>query len=195
MNIQGAFRALEQLMLHRQELKQLSEEIIKIYTEMLQVDGACIYKCTTEGTLEVLACNTTWSNIFSTLQAMEEVDGQNILLNPAVFLPCHANSMYREIDQSSKAVPLSLGTRNYGSIVSLPLVCDGITVGAISLFSVNPQFFLPERIDVLRTVANLTASLYMNIHVRNILEKEQIERITLQKDVQMLRGTNSILST
>jgi signal transduction histidine kinase len=188
MNIQGAFRALEQLVLHRQELKQLSKQIIKVYTEMLQVDGACIYKYTTEGTLEVLACNATWSNIFSTLQAVEEVDGQNILLNPAVLLPCPASTNVREIDQSSKVVPLHLGARNYGSIISLPLVCDGTTVGVISLFSVHPQFFLPERIDVLRTVAYLSASLYMNIQVRNILEKEQIERITLQKDVQMLRG-------
>jgi hypothetical protein len=49
MNIQGAFRALEQLALHRQESKQLAEQIIKVYTEMLQVDGACIYKYTTEG--------------------------------------------------------------------------------------------------------------------------------------------------
>ena len=188
MNIQGAFHALEQLVLHHQESKQLSEQIIKVYTEMLQVDGACIYKYTTESTLEVLACNTTWSNIFSTLQPVEEINSQNILLNPAGLLPYPTSTNIGEIDQSPKALPLSLGTHNYGSIISLPLVCDGTTVGAISLFSVHPQFFLPERIDILRTIAYLSASLYMNIHVRNVLEKEQIERITLQKDIQMLRG-------
>jgi light-regulated signal transduction histidine kinase (bacteriophytochrome) len=67
-------------------------------------------------------------------------------------------------------------------------VCDGIKVGAISMFSFHPQFFVPESIDVLRTIAYLTASLYMNIQLRNALEKEQIERTTLQKDVQVLRG-------
>ena len=40
LDIQGAFRALEQLILHRQELNQLSKEIIKVYTDMLQIDGA-----------------------------------------------------------------------------------------------------------------------------------------------------------
>ncbi|MGD1046619.1 MAG: ATP-binding protein [Bacteroidota bacterium] len=187
MNIQGAFHALEQLVLHRQESKQLSEHIIKVYTEMLQVDGACIYKPTVEGTLEVLACNTTWSNMFSAMQAVEEFDGQDIRLNPAILLSCHTNTNAQKIAQSSKAVPLSLGTHNYGSIISLPLVCDGTTVGVISLFSAHPQFFLPERIDVLRMIASLAASLYMNIQVSNILEKEQIERISLQQDVQMLR--------
>ena len=188
MNIQGALCALEQLMSHCQESKQLSKEIVKIYTEMLQVDGACIYKSTTEGTLEVLACNTTWSNIFSMLQTLEEVNGQNILLNPATSLSYAASTNVQEIDRSSKVVPLSLSTRNYGSIISLPLICDGTTIGAISLFSVYPHFFVPKRIDLLRVIAYLTASLYMNIHIRNVLEKEQNERITLQKDVQMLRG-------
>jgi light-regulated signal transduction histidine kinase (bacteriophytochrome) len=69
----------------------------------------------------------------------------------------------------------------------LPLVCDGTTVGAISLFSTHPQFFLPERIEVFQTAACLTSSLYLNIRVKSVLEKEQIERITLQKDVQILR--------
>ena len=61
-------------------------------------------------------------------------------------------------------------------------------MGAISLFSVYPQFFVPESIDTLRTVAYVTASLYMNIQLRNSLEKELSERITLQNDVQILRG-------
>jgi signal transduction histidine kinase len=187
MNIRGAFRALEQLMLHRQELIQLSKEIIKVYTEMLQVDGVCIYKCTAEGTLERLTCNTTWSNIFSSLQSEEQIAGQNILLDPAILLPGPAGTNLREIDQLSRAVPLSLGAHNYGSFISLPLVCDGTTIGAISLFSVHPQFFLLERIDVYRMVAYLAASLFMNIQARNVLEKEQIEKITLQKDVQTLR--------
>ena len=56
------------------------------------------------------------------------------------------------------------------------------------MFCFHPQFFVPESIDVLRTIAYLTASLYMNIQLRNALEKEQIERTTLQKDVQVLRG-------
>ena len=187
MNIQGAFRALEQLALHRQESKQLAEQIIKVYTEMLQVDGACIYKNTIEGNFEVLACNNTWSNIFSTLQAMGKVDGQNIPLSPAALLPCPASMNIRAISQSPKAVPVLLGTHNYGSILSLPLISDGTTVGIISLFSVNSQSFLPERINILQMVAYMSASLYMNIHVRNVLEKEQIERITLQNDVQVLR--------
>ncbi|MGD0036010.1 MAG: ATP-binding protein [Bacteroidota bacterium] len=187
MNIQDAFRALEQLALHRQESKQLAEQIIKVYTEILQVDGACIYKYTTEGKFEVLACNNTWSNIFSTLQAMGEVDGQNILLSPAVLLPCPASMNIRAISQSPKAVPVLLGTHNYGSVLSLPLISDGTTVGIISLFSVNLQFFLPECINVLQMVAYMFASLYININLRNILEKEQIERITLQNDVQILR--------
>ncbi|MCX6120755.1 MAG: ATP-binding protein [Ignavibacteriales bacterium] len=188
MNIHGAVRAFEQLMLHRQTSKQLSNDIIKVYTEMLQVDGACIYKCTTEGTLEVVACNATWSNTFSTPEAAEEVDGRNILLNPVALFPCATSTTNLwEMDRSSKAIPLPLGAHTYGSIISLPLICDGTTVGAISLLSARPQFFLPERIDVLRTVASLTASLYMNINVRNVLEKEQIERISLQKDIQMLR--------
>jgi signal transduction histidine kinase len=187
MNIQGAFHALEQLMLHRQELEQLSKEIVKIYTEILQVDGTCIYKCTAEGALNVLAYNTTWSNIFSTLQSVEEVNDPNILLNKTILFPSTANTNVLKIDRLSKAVPLSLDARNYGSVVSLPLVCDGTTVGAISLFSVHPQFFTAERIDVLRTIAYLTASLYMNLQIRDVLEKEQNERITLQKDVQILR--------
>jgi signal transduction histidine kinase len=187
MNIHDAVRTLGQLMLYRQELKQLSKEIIKVFTEMLQVDGACIYKCTTENTLEVMACNTTWSNIFSTLKPVEEVESQNILSNLEVLLPYQVSTNVREIDQSPKAVPLSLGTRIYGSIISLPLLCDGKTVGAISLFSVHPQFFLPERVDILRTVSYLAASLYMNINAKNDQEKEQIERITLQKEVRLLR--------
>ncbi len=186
MNIQGAFRALEQLALHRQETKQLAEQIIKVYTEMLRVDGACIYKYTTENKLEILACNNTWSNIFSSLQAAEKVDDQNLLLSTDVLLPYHVNLNIREIDQSPKAVPLFLGTRNYGSILSLPLVCDGTTIGVISLFSINSQFFLPEHINELRMIAYLSALLYMNIHMKSILEKEQIERITLQNDVRML---------
>jgi signal transduction histidine kinase len=188
MNVQGAFRALEQLILHRQELKELSQEIIKVYTEMLHVDGACIYKYSTDGALEVLACNKTWSNIFSTLQSSGKNNSHNVLSNPAVLLHCTASATILEIDRSSQAVPLSLGSRTYGSVVSLPLVCDGIKVGAISMFSFHPQFFVPESIDVLRTIAYLTASLYMNIQLRNALEKEQIERTTLQKDVQVLRG-------
>ncbi len=188
MNILDAFRALEQLALHRQESKQLAEQIIKVYTEMLQIDGACIYKYTTEGKLEVLACNNTWSNIFSTLQAAGKVDGQNITLSKEVLLPCPAGMNIKEMSQSPKAVPILSGTRNYGSVLSLSLVCDGTAVGVISLFSVNSRFFLQERINVLRMIAYLSASLYMNIHVRNILEKEQAERITLQNDVQMLRG-------
>jgi signal transduction histidine kinase len=188
MNIQGAFRALEQLILHRQELKELSKEIVKVYTEMLQIDGACIYKYTTEGTLEVLACNKTWSNIFSAQQSVEKIKSQNFLSNPAVLLPYSISTNIQKIDRSSKTMSLSLGLRNNGSVVSLPLVCDGITVGAISLFSVHPQFFMPESIDALRTVAYLTASLYMNIQLRNALEKEQTERTTLQHDVQLLHG-------
>jgi signal transduction histidine kinase len=188
MNVQGAFRALEQLILHRQELKGLSREIIKVYTEMLHVDGACIYKYSTDGALEVLACNKTWSNIFSTLQSSGKNNSHNVLSNPAVLLHCTASATILEIDRSSQAVPLSLGSRTYGSVVSLPLVCDGITVGAISMFSFHPQFFVPESIDLLRTIAYLTASLYMNIQLRNALEKEQIERTTLQKDVQVLHG-------
>jgi len=187
MNIQGAFCALEQLILHRQELKQLSKEIVKVYTEMLQVDGVCIYKCTTEGALDVLVCNATWSNVFSTLQSVEEIDGKKILLNPAILLPSTEGTNVQEVGRS-KAVHLSLNARNYGSIVSLPLVYDGTTVGAISLFSVHPKFFTAERIDVLRTIAYLTASLFMNIQIRNALEKEQIERTILQKDIQILRG-------
>jgi signal transduction histidine kinase len=186
MNIQGAFRALEQLILHRQDSKELSREIVNVYTEMLHVDGACIYKYTTEGALEVLACNKTWSNIFSTLQSSGKNNSQSVLSNPAVLLHCTASAKILEMDQSSQAVPLSLGSRNYGSVVSLPLVCDGITVGAISMFSFHPQFFVPERIDILRTVAYMAASLYMNIQLRDTLEKEQIERMTLQKDVQVL---------
>jgi signal transduction histidine kinase len=186
-NIQGAYRILAQLMLHRQESKQLSEEIIKVFTEMLQVDGVCIYKSTSNDALEMLACNTTWSNISSTLQAGGEVDGQNTLLTPSNLSLYPASTNIVGIVQASKAIPLSLGTRNYGSIISLPLICEEITVGAISLFSVHPKFFLPERIEVLRTIACLTASLYLNIQLRNIQEKEQMERITLQKDVQMLR--------
>jgi signal transduction histidine kinase len=186
-NIQGAFRALEQLKLHRHDSKILSEEIIKVYTEILQVDGACLYEYSTEGALEVMACNATWSNIFSTLQAVEEADGRNILLLPSDVLHQPASTNIWEIDQVSKAIPLSLGMRNYGSIISLPLVCDGTTLGAISLFSVHPQFFLPERIDVFRTIAYLVASLFMNIHERNVHEREQIEHIILQKDNQMLR--------
>jgi len=186
MNVQGAFRALEQLILHRQDLKELSCEIVNVYTEMLHVDGACIYKYTTEGALEVLACNKTWSNIFSTLQSSVKNNNPHALTNPAILLHCTASANILEIDRSSQAVPLSLGSRNYGSVVSLPLVCDGITVGAISMFSFHPQFFVPERIDILRTVAYLTASLYMNIQLRNSLEREQLERISLQKDVQVL---------
>ena len=188
MNVQGAFRALEQLILHRQELKELSQEIIKVYTEMLHVDGACIYKYTAEGALEVLACNKTWTNIFSDLQSSGKNHSQNVLSNPAVLLHCTASANILEIDRSSQAVPLSLGSRKYGSVVSLPLVCDGITVGAISMFSFHPQFFVSENIDILRTIAYLTASLYMNIQLRNALEKEKIERVTFQKDVQILRG-------
>ena len=179
MNVQGAYYALAQFMLHRQESKPLSEEIIKVYTEMLQIDGVCLYKSTPDGTLEMLACNAAWSSLFSTLQAVGEIDGQNIPLTPAANVG--------GIDLASKAIPLSFGTRNYGSIFSLPLICEGTAVGAISLFSVHPQFFLPERLEVLRTIAYLAASLLLNIQTRNLLEKEQVERITLQKDVQMLR--------
>ena len=109
MNVQGAFRALEQLILHRQELKELSQEIIKVYTEMLHVDGACIYKYSTDGALEVLACNKTWSNIFSTLQSSGKNNSHNVLSNPAVLLHCTASATILEIDRSSQAVPLSLG--------------------------------------------------------------------------------------
>jgi signal transduction histidine kinase len=188
MNMHDAVRAIEQLMRHRHASHQLSSEIIKIYTEMLQVDGACIYKCTAEGTLEAAACNAAWSNIYSTLHAMDETGSQNNLLNPAVLVPWSPNAPDgQEMDQSSKVIPLFLGAHHYGSTISLPLVCDGTTVGAISLFSVHPQFFSQERFDVLRTVAALTASLYLNINTRNILEKEQVERLSLQKDVHMLR--------
>ena len=38
------------------------------------------------------------------------------------------------------------------------------------------------------TVACVAAPLLMNICIRNVLEKEQIERIAIQKDVQNLRG-------
>jgi len=51
---------------------------------MLQVDGVCLYNSTTEGPLEVLACNTTWSNIFTTLQTEEGVDNQQMLVHPTV---------------------------------------------------------------------------------------------------------------
>jgi signal transduction histidine kinase len=146
-----------------------------------------MYKSTLDGTLEMLACNTTWSGLFSTLQAVGEAGGQNIPLPPAVLSHYPASANVGGIDHASKAIPLSFGTRNYGSVISLPLICEGTTVGAISLFSVHPQFFLSERLEVLRTIAYLTASLFLNIQTRNMLEKEQIERITLQKDVQMLR--------
>jgi len=85
------------------------------------------------------------------------------------------------------AAPLSLGMRNSGYIVSMPLICDGTAVGAISLISIHPQFFLPERVDVLRMVNNLTASLLLNIYLRNSREKEESERITLQKDIQTMK--------
>jgi signal transduction histidine kinase len=185
MNIQGAFRAFEKLKLHRQELKQFSEEIIKIYSDMLQVDGVCLYKSTTEGPLEVLACNATWSNIFTTLQTVEGVDSQQLLLHPTVL--SHFSTNKGEIDQGMNATALSLGMRNSGYIVSMPLICDGTTVGAISLISIHPQFFLPERVDVLRMVNNLTASLLLNIYLRNSREKEESERITLQKDIQTMK--------
>ena len=185
-NIQSAFRALEQLMLHRQESKLLSSEIIKVYTEMLHVDGACIYKCTTEDDLELMAYNTTWSNILTMLQIADEVESLNILLNPLNLLRNPAGTNIWEVDQSSKIIHLSFGMRNYGSVISLPLVCDGTTVGVISLFSVHPQFFIPENIYILRIIAYLTASLYKNIYLKDILEKEQIERIALQKDAQIL---------
>jgi len=188
MNIQGAYYALTQLMLRRQESKPLSEEIIKVYTAMLQIDGVCMYKSMRDGTLEMLACNATWSSLFSTLQAVGEVDGQNIPLTPAALSHYPASANTGGMDHASKAIPLFFGTRNYGSIISLPLICEGTTVGAISLFSVHPQFFLPERLEVFRTIANLTASLYLNIQTRKMLEKEQIGLITLQKDVQMLRA-------
>jgi signal transduction histidine kinase len=186
--MQEAFRALAQLMLYHRESKQLSEEIIKVYTEMLQVDGICIYTGSAEGTLDVLACNVMWSNVFSTLQVADEVEGQDILLNPAVFFTYPASSNTWEKAQPSKVIPLSVGMRQYGAIISLPLVCDGTTVGAISLFSVHPQFFTPERIEVLQTAAGLTASLYLQMSMKSTLEKEQSERIILQKDLQMLRG-------
>jgi signal transduction histidine kinase len=118
---------------------------------------------------------------------MEEVDSQNILLTHAAMFPGPASTPLREIGQSFKAVPLSLGTRQYGTIISLPLIYDGITLGAVSLFSVHSQFFVPERLDVFRTVASLAASLYMNMNARTALENEQIERITLQNENQMLR--------
>ena len=97
------------------------------------------------------------------------------------------NYNVREMDRSLKAVPLSIGTRHYGSLISLPLVCGGITVGAISLFSAKSKSFVPERIDVLRTIAYIISSLYMNIQSRNSLDEELIKRIALQKDNQTLR--------
>jgi signal transduction histidine kinase len=181
MNIQGAFRGFEKLRLHRQELNQLSEEIIKIYSDMLRVDGVCLYKSTAEGPLEVLASNATWSNIFSTLQTMEGADSQHILFHPTEI------TNKGEIDQGTKALPLSLSMRNGGYIISMPLMCDGMTVGATSLISIHPQFFLPERIDILRMVNNLTASLLLNIYLRSRAEKEESERIALQKDIQALK--------
>ena len=186
-DIQGAYRILAQLMLHRHESKQLSEKILKVFSEMLQVNGVCIYKNTSDCALELLACNAAWSNICSTLQAMGEVDGHNVLLTPNV-LPLYPDSSnIIGKNRPLKAMPLILGTRNYGSIISIPLICEGTTVGAISLFSVHPQFFSPERLEVLRTIAQMTASLYLNIQTRNVQEKGQVELITLQKDVQTLR--------
>ena len=186
-NIQGVFREIEKLILRRQELKQLSEEVIRIYTEMLQVDGACVYKYTAEGTLEALAYSNSWSNIFKTLKLTEEANGQNNILNPAVLLCRSSINSVGEMDRSLKASPFSIGTRHYGSFISLPLVCGGITVGAISLFSTKSKFFISERIDVIRTIACLVSSLYTNIQSRNSLDEELIKQITLQKDNQTLR--------
>jgi signal transduction histidine kinase len=186
--VRRAFRAVEQLMLHRQESKQLSTAIINIFTETLQVDGACLYTYTAEQSFEVLACNATWSNLFSTPHAARDVGDQNILFNPVVLLPGPVGSINGELHPSSKVVSVSLGMQRYGSLLSLPLICEGTTVGAISLFSVSPQFFVPERIDVLRTVACLAASLYGNMNMRKDLEKEQRERITLQQDVRQYLG-------
>ena len=143
-NMYGAFRALAQLMHSRLEPKKLSEEIMNVYTEMLQVDGMCMYQSNAEGGLEVLACNPLWSNMFSTLQEEDELDGQNILLHPAVYFNHPVVPPLQEQDQPVKAIPLTLGMRNYGWVVSLPLVSDGISVGAISLFSVHPQYFAPR---------------------------------------------------
>jgi len=186
-HVRSAFRAVEQLMLHRQESKQLSKNIIHVFTEMLQVDGACLYTYTAERSFEILACNSTWSTLFSAPHAIREVGDQNILFNPVVLLPGPVGSTMGELHQSSKVLSVSLGMHRYGSLLSLPLVCGGTTVGAISLFSVSPQFFSPERIEVLRTVASLTASLCVNMNMRKDLEKEQMERLTLQQDAQQVR--------
>jgi signal transduction histidine kinase len=186
LNVHGALRALEQLKLHRQESKTLSEEIINVYTEILQLDGACIYTYSAEGALEVIACNAVWSNIFSALQAAEGTDGRNILVHPSSAMVLPADERMYEADQAS-AIPIFLGMRNYGSVISLPLVCDGTILGAVSLFSVHPQFFFPERIDVFQMIASVTASLLFSIQERNVLEIERSDRRMLQQELQSLR--------
>jgi signal transduction histidine kinase len=187
-NVQEAFRALTQAMLHRQELTQLSEETIRIYTDLLRLDGICIYKSSAEGILEVLACNTMWSNLFSTLEAEDEVESHHFLLNPAVFLKYPFDVNGWEKTQPSKVMPVTIGMRQYGSILSLPLVSDGTMVGAVSLFSMYPQFFIPERIEILQLTAGITASLYRMVWLQQTLEKEQMEKVDLQQDIHALRG-------
>ncbi|RPI07145.1 MAG: GAF domain-containing protein [Ignavibacteriae bacterium] len=187
LNIHGAFRAFDELMERHQEPAELSKEIIRVFTELLQVDGVCIYQTVSNGTLEVLACNSTWSTIAAAIQEFEEFDNQNILIHPAVFSVHNAGRMVQQQDPLSKATPVSLGVRNYGALLSLPLVCGGTPVGAISLFSVHPQFFLPERTEILRTAASLTAALFMNIQAVKAQEKNRRERIALQQDVLSLR--------
>jgi light-regulated signal transduction histidine kinase (bacteriophytochrome) len=93
-----------------------------------------------------------------------------------------------EKDESIKVWQIPLDEKNLIYSISLPLTYNTSTICAIALLCRDLQIFSSDNIDTFKIIAHLAASLLDNIRQRNVLEKKQIEEITLQEEIQGLQN-------
>lgn len=190
-NLKDALQAIEQLLLHQQEPKQLLDEIARVYVEIFRADGVCIFESNTSGNIKPLLYYPHRSDTQCSTQTSQDIKSHDDIFSHPVLSSLPVMTSALEKDQSTKVWQISLNEKNLIYAISLPLTYDTSTICAVTLLSTDEQFFSSGYIDIFQIISHMSALLLNNIRQRKAIEEKHIEQIALQDEIRKLQNRTS----
>lgn len=165
----------------KMSLSERLKEIVKIVDNMAFIDK-CAIKLLEDDKLVVHAVSTNFGTYFKNVTSIEqekEKDKENMATSAMAFLSNKFVYKKNLSPQQSKAI-----TEGITSMLSVPLIAAGKTLGVINVFTEKEHEFSSEEMNTIEKFASLAAMTIMNArsYEKNIKMNEQLTLALEEKD-------------